>query len=133
MEGERKSLREKHNSWTEEGKAEREREPHRPSVPPSGAPQPEMLGSGLVAGTRALEVSSRERSRVLWRPPKGLQSGVPLDGEWSAREHRRRPGPAGEARCHCWKGKRRRGGTTIGIAFSKHMQALVWQGTTCTG
>ena len=47
MEG-NKSLREKHSSWTEEGKAERE--PHRPLVTPLRTPQPEKLGGVRGAG-----------------------------------------------------------------------------------
>ena len=56
------SDREKHSSWTEEGKAERE--PHRPSAPSPWTPQPETLRWGLSAETQALEVSSRKRTRV---------------------------------------------------------------------
>ena len=56
------SLREKPNSWTEEGKAVREQ--HRLSVPLPQTPQPETLGQGLGTETQAPEVSSRERTRV---------------------------------------------------------------------
>ena len=44
MEGEPQSLKEKHSSWTEEGKAEKE--PQRPSVSPPGTQQPETLRRG---------------------------------------------------------------------------------------
>ena len=56
------SGQEKHSSWTEEGKVELE--PHRSSAPPPWTPQPEMLRRGLSTETQALEVSSRERTRV---------------------------------------------------------------------
>ena len=42
----------------------REREPHRPLVPPSGTPEPETLRRGLGAETQAPEVSYGERTRV---------------------------------------------------------------------
>ena len=61
MEGSQ-SHREKCSNWTEEGKIETE--PQRPSVPPPRTPRFEMLGFGLGAETQALEVSSRERTRV---------------------------------------------------------------------
>ena len=48
--------REKHSSWTEKGKAERERHPQ--------TPQHGMLRWGLGAETQALEVSSGERTSV---------------------------------------------------------------------
>ena len=50
IEGEPQGLREKHRSWTEEGKVERK--PHTPSVPPPGTLQPEMLGRGWVLRLR---------------------------------------------------------------------------------
>ena len=56
------SLREKHSRWTEEGKAEKE--PQRPSVPPTQIPQPETLKRGLGTETQALDVSSGERTWV---------------------------------------------------------------------
>ena len=55
-------LGEKHSSWTEEGKAERE--PQRPLIPHPKTPQPETLGWGLDTETQALEVSSWERTMV---------------------------------------------------------------------
>ena len=57
-----KDHKEKHSSQTEESKAKREL--HRPSIPPSGIPQSETLGTGPGAETQSLEVSSRERIRV---------------------------------------------------------------------
>ena len=58
------SYGEKHRSWTEEGKVEQEQ--LRSSVSPPQIPQPEMLGWGLGAETQALEVSSGERTRVVY-------------------------------------------------------------------
>ena len=42
----------------------KQREAHRPLVPPAGSPQPETLQQGLGAETQASEVSSREGTRV---------------------------------------------------------------------
>ena len=70
MEREDQSPREKCSSQTEEGKAKRE--PQRPSAPLPWTLLPETLGQGLGAETQALEVSSRERTRVaVWRQPRG--------------------------------------------------------------
>ena len=61
MEGAPQSLREKRNSQSEEGKAERK--PHRPSVLLPRKPQPGTLVLGLGAKAPASEVSSREMTR----------------------------------------------------------------------
>ena len=63
-------------------------------------------------------VLGRGLGLAVWREPKGLRNSALQVGEWYAkggegkpqqREPRRRSRPAGEARCHCWEGKRRRG------------------------
>ena len=70
-----------------------------------------MLRWGLGAETQVPEVSSRDRTRTVWRLPEGLGSGTPWSGEPSAtaEEHGRRSGPVGEARHPCWGGEKRRG------------------------
>ena len=40
------------------------------------------------------------------------------------REPRRRSGPEGEAKQHCWGGSEKEGQTAIGISFPVHTQAL---------
>ena len=57
----------------------------------------------------------------------GLRSGIP-----QLREPRRRPGPTGEARHHCWERQEEEGQTTIGISFPEHMQALIGQAASGT-
>ena len=86
----------------------------------------------------------------MWRQPEGLGSSAPRAGElntagWGAkhkrlgsgmpqlRELRRRSGPAGEARCHCWWGQEEEGLTTIGIFFPVHAWILRGWGTSGTG
>ena len=56
------SHREKHSSWTEEGKEERE--PHQQLVRSPRLPQPETFGRGLGIETQVLGVSSGERTRT---------------------------------------------------------------------
>ena len=60
MEREPQSLREKHSSWNEEGKAESHTDHwhHRPRTP-----ETEKLGWGLGTETQSPEVSSGERTR----------------------------------------------------------------------
>jgi len=48
------------------------------------------------------------------------------------REPRRRSGPTGEARHHCWGGREEEGQTNIGITFPVHVWALRGWGTVDT-
>ena len=59
-----KLLRKKHSSQSEEGKAERE--PHRPSTPPPGAPQPERLGLQNSVLGKGLGLA-------VWKQPEGAR------------------------------------------------------------
>ena len=59
----------------------------------------------------------------MWRQPEGLGSSVPQTEEQKLqlREPRRRSGPTGEARHHCWGGQEEEGWTTIRISFPAHV------------
>lgn len=104
------SLREKHSSWTEEGKAEREL--HRPWIPPPRTPQPENL-SATEQGTeiQAPDISSGERTRVgdSLRDQGAVCQGLG-NRVLQPRECRKRSGPEGEERHHCWREQRKKDG-----------------------
>ena len=89
------------------------------------------LGGGWELRLRLwTSVLERELEVAVWRQPEGLGSSVPVAGEQSAklRESRRRSGPVGEARHHCWGGW-----TATGISFPAHVQTLRGQGTSSRG
>ena len=76
------SLRKKHNSWTEEGKAERE--PHRPLVPPSRTPQPVTLSRDWVLKHRLLRsVLEGGIGLAAWSQTEELGIHAPRAGVWS--------------------------------------------------
>ena len=78
MEG-TQSLREKHSSWTEEGKAEREL--HKPSVHDNLRPS----GGGWALRRRLQRsVLGRELRLAMWRQTEGLGNSAPKAGKWSA-------------------------------------------------
>ena len=78
MEG-TQSLREKHSSWTEEGKAEREL--HKPSVHDNLR----SSGGGWALRRRLQRsVLGRELRLAMWRQTEGLGNSAPKAGKWSA-------------------------------------------------
>ena len=82
-----------------------------------------MLRRGLSTETQALEVCSRERTRISWvETPWGAREWCTKAGSRvpQPREPRRRCGPIGEARHHHWGGQQEEGLTAIGISFSAH-------------
>ena len=76
-------------------------------------------------------VPGRRLELAVWIQPEGIGSSVPRAGGQSATTKgvREEPGPAGQARCHCGVGERRRGRIIIGISFCACPRALGQQGT----
>ena len=82
-------------------------------------PQSKKLRQGWMLRLRLRRSVPRRRlGLTVWRQPEGPRSGAP-----QPREPRKRSGPAGEARHHCWGG-REEGQITIGISFSAQVCTL---------
>ena len=66
--------------------------------------QPEMLRQGLDIETQALEIGSRERTRVACMDqPEGLRSGVAWAGEWRATGVWDEAWAHTRSKQHCWR------------------------------